>query len=89
MVRGTFPQQQKDVEAQRKMQHTFKQRPLISVVVPTYNTDPRLLRDCLDSVLAQTYDNWQLCVADDASSDAEVRKSSVCGQRQAHTVCVP
>ncbi|GAB3099287.1 hypothetical protein GCM10027159_21790 [Lysobacter terrae] len=48
-------------------------RPLISVIVPTCNTPVHLLRKCIDSVLAQTYPNWQLCIADDASS-AAVRK---------------
>lgn len=48
-------------------------RPLISVVVPTYNTDHQFLRDCFDSVLAQVYENWELCIVDDASPDEEVR----------------
>ena len=48
-------------------------RPLISVVVPTYNTDLVFLRDCLESVMAQVYENWELCIVDDASSDSRVR----------------
>lgn len=48
-------------------------RPKISVIVPTYNTDPVFLRDCLDSVFAQIYDNWELCIVDDASPNQEVR----------------
>jgi len=47
-------------------------QPLMSIVVPTYNTDPALLRACLDSVLAQGYANWELCIADDASTRPEV-----------------
>ncbi|WP_229467545.1 glycosyltransferase family 2 protein [Massilia sp. Mn16-1_5] len=47
--------------------------PLMSIVVPTYNTDPALLRACLDSVLAQGYPHWELCIADDASTQPEVR----------------
>lgn len=46
--------------------------PLISIVVPTYNTDAELLRSCIDSVLAQSYANWQLCIADDASPQPQV-----------------
>lgn len=49
-------------------------RPLISVLVPTYNTDHEFLRDCLESVLAQVYDNWELCIVDDASPDEGVRE---------------
>lgn len=48
--------------------------PLISIVVPTYNTGIEFLRACIDSVLAQSYPNWQLCVADDASPDSRVRE---------------
>lgn len=49
-------------------------RPLISVVIPTYNTKADLLRSCLDSVIAQTYPFWELCIADDASSNPCVRQ---------------
>ena len=49
-------------------------KPLISVLVPVYNTRIEWLRECLDSVLAQHYPNWQLCIADDASPKAEVRE---------------
>lgn len=47
--------------------------PLISIVVPTYDTDVELLRACIDSVLAQSYTNWQLCIADDASPQPQVK----------------
>lgn len=58
---------------QASKQKNFKKRPLISIVVPTYNTNIQHLRECIDSVLVQTYDNWQLCLADDASTNDEVR----------------
>lgn len=51
----------------------FNYKPLISVIVPTYNTDHQFLRECLDSVLGQVYENWELCIVDDASPDEEVR----------------
>lgn len=41
----------------------------ISILVPLYNTPEEFLREMLDSVLAQTYENWELCLAD--GSDAE------------------
>lgn len=50
----------------------FARRPLISIVMPVYNTPEQWLRLCLDSVLAQTYPHWELCVADDASPDPRV-----------------
>lgn len=48
--------------------------PLISILLPVYQTPERWLRRCLDSVLAQVYRNWQLCVADDASPDGRVMR---------------
>ncbi len=51
----------------------FAHRPLISVVIPAYDTPERYLRATLESVLVQAYDNWELCVADDASTDPAVR----------------
>ena len=52
---------------------TLTYKPLISIIIPTYNTDHQFLRDCLDSVVAQIYENWELCIVDDASPDEEVR----------------
>jgi GT2 family glycosyltransferase len=48
-------------------------KPLISVVMPVYNTPEIYLRRAIESVLAQTYRNWQFCIADDASPAAHVR----------------
>ncbi|OOG66469.1 hypothetical protein B0E46_02270 [Rhodanobacter sp. B04] len=46
---------------------------LISILLPTFNTPEVWLRHCLDSVLAQSYPHWELCVADDASTEPQVR----------------
>lgn len=46
--------------------------PLISILLPTYNPNPEWLRAAVDSVKAQIYPHWQLCIADDASTDAGV-----------------
>jgi lipopolysaccharide biosynthesis protein/GT2 family glycosyltransferase len=51
----------------------LRDRPLISIVMPVYNTSPIFLRKALDSVLAQLYPNWELCIADDASPNHEIR----------------
>ncbi len=47
--------------------------PLISILVPTYDTSVSMLRDMLDSVCNQLYPHWQLCVADDGSSLPHVK----------------
>lgn len=52
----------------------LRQRPVFSIVLPVYNSRLEWLRDCLDSVLEQHYPYWQLCIADDASTDPEVHK---------------
>ena len=60
--------------ALQKMQQTFtseQSEVKFSIILPTYNTDPIYLRECIDSVLQQTHTNWELCIADDASTNAE------------------
>ncbi len=47
-------------------------RPTFSFVMPTYNTPPVLLRECLDSLLAQTWTDFEICVADDNSPNPAV-----------------
>jgi GT2 family glycosyltransferase len=47
--------------------------PLISVVMPVHDTPERYLRTALDSVVAQLYPHWELCIADDASTQPHVR----------------
>ena len=48
--------------------------PSISIVVPTYNTPENMLREMLDSVKAQLYPHWELCVADDGSDQSHVKR---------------
>ena len=49
-------------------------KPLFSVIVPTYNTKPEHLHACLESVCRQTYPHWELCIADDASTQPHVKE---------------
>ncbi|OOG63084.1 hypothetical protein B0E45_29765 [Sinorhizobium sp. A49] len=48
-------------------------RPLISILMPVYNPEPRFLRRALDTVVDQLYPNWELCIAEDCSPNPEIR----------------
>lgn len=52
----------------------LRRRPLISVLMPTYNTPEKWLVQAIESVRRQLYDRWELCIADDASKEPHVRK---------------
>lgn len=52
---------------------TFTHAPLISVLLPAHNTEPRWIEAAVRSILSQLYENWELCVVDDASTRAETR----------------
>ena len=43
--------------------------PLVSIIIPTYNR-AHLISETLDSILAQTYINWECIIVDDGSTDA-------------------
>ncbi|MGZ8410091.1 MAG: glycosyltransferase family 2 protein [Hyphomicrobium sp.] len=51
----------------------FASKPLIAVVMPVYNPKPAWLIAAIESVRRQIYPHWQLCIADDASTDAAIR----------------
>lgn len=50
----------------------FPHIPLISVVMPTYNPNPAWLIEAIESVRSQIYPHWELCIADDASTDKAI-----------------
>lgn len=50
----------------------FPIRPLISILLPVYNTPEHWLRRSLDAVLNQCYENWELCIVDDCSTEPHV-----------------
>lgn len=63
---ASFPDEE---EAKRQRETRFRRNIKFSILVPLYNTPEQFLRQAIDSVRAQTYGNWQLCLAD--GSDAE------------------
>lgn len=48
--------------------------PFVSLIMPTFNTQQAWLRSAIDSVRAQSYPFWELCVVDDASTQPRVRQ---------------
>lgn len=59
--------------AERPAKIRPKSGPLVSVLMPVFNTAETFLRRAISSVLAQTYRNWELCIANDASTLPHVR----------------
>lgn len=51
-----------ELSCQRK--HEFKNQPLLSIVVPMYNTNQKYFAELIDSLKNQTYTKWELCLAD-------------------------
>jgi GT2 family glycosyltransferase len=62
-----------ELEHQRASFGSFSYQPLITVATPVFNPEPQVLGDTIRSVLEQTYQNWELCLADGASDRPGVR----------------
>ncbi len=56
-------------EAARQRLHKFDREVKFSILMPLYNTPEKFLRQAIESVIDQTYENWELCLAD--GSDGE------------------
>jgi GT2 family glycosyltransferase len=63
-----------DAARMRAMLDLLAHRPRFSIVVPVYETPERYLRAMIESVIAQIYPDWELCIADDASRSEHVRR---------------
>jgi glycosyltransferase involved in cell wall biosynthesis len=62
--------------------------PTISLIVPVYNPRPEHLTACLASVRAQIYPHWELCLADDCSTDSRIRPILEQAARDDHRIKV-
>jgi O-antigen biosynthesis protein len=63
-----------DIDAMRGLDRALTYRPLVSVVMPVFNSTEGFLREAIESMRAQVYENWELCIADDGSSMPRVRQ---------------
>ena len=55
-------------ELKEQTAHRFAYEPKISIVIPLFNTPEKYLKELIDSVVAQSYGNWELCLADGSTS---------------------
>jgi len=62
-----------ELELQAELAVNLAYRPCISVLLPVYRVSGEILRACVDSVLAQSYDRWQLCIAHGDPDDSRAR----------------
>ncbi len=60
-----------EAAALREQARKFSQRPLVSIITPVHDTPRRWLREAIASVEAQIYENWELLLVDDASTDQD------------------
>ncbi|MBN1331472.1 glycosyltransferase family 2 protein [Candidatus Dojkabacteria bacterium] len=58
----------------RKQISEFKKSPKISILMPVYNVDSQILKEAVASVMSQWYENWELCLYDDASTNQNTIK---------------
>lgn len=61
----------KQNEKTEELEEKLEYEPLISVLIPVYNVKGEYLRECIESVLKQSYSNFEICIVDDASSKKE------------------
>jgi GT2 family glycosyltransferase len=57
-----------------KKKNTFDFMPKISIIVPTFNTPLNCLKEMIESVINQSYTNWELCIADGSTSKDDIHK---------------
>jgi len=62
----------KELEKQRE--YKFNYQPKISIIVPVFNTPRQFLIEMIESVLGQTYPNWELCIADGGSKEKYIKE---------------
>jgi O-antigen biosynthesis protein len=65
----------RDLARMRNESRAFALKPLISVITPVFDTPVQRLAEAIESVLAQAYENWELVLIDDGSSDADLLRA--------------
>lgn len=57
-------------ELKKQKKYSFAWKPKMSIAIPLYNTPTQYLEELLQSIVGQTYANWELCLADGSTSDS-------------------
>jgi glycosyltransferase involved in cell wall biosynthesis len=70
-VADTLPDEE-SLEALNQRYRALGYTPLVSIIMPTYNSPRAHLISAIESVISQIYDNWELCICDDGSKDDTV-----------------
>jgi O-antigen biosynthesis protein len=65
----------RDLERMRNESRAFASRPLITVITPVFDTPVEHLQGAVESVLSQAYENWELVLIDDGSSDTDLLRA--------------
>jgi GT2 family glycosyltransferase len=65
----------RDLDRMRQEALGFAFQPLITIITPVFNTPPQWLKECVESVLNQTYQKWEMILIDDHSSDPETLRT--------------
>lgn len=60
-------------ELAKQRNYEFKNKPLISIVIPLYKTPEYYLNQLIDSIKAQSYENWELCLSDGSGENSPIR----------------
>ena len=83
-IKKVFKCEQREYDIYRKRNHlsdkkleehhvkNFPFMPMISIIVPLSNTSEKYLKDMVDSVLKQTYSNWELCISDGGREESKL-----------------
>ena len=64
---------EEDIIKIQKITEAMDPKPYISIIMPVYNTPLDFLEEAIQSVINQIYPYWELCIADDASTDSTIR----------------
>lgn len=63
----------KEEKLEEQRNHVFEYQPKISILVPTYKTNIKMLHEMIGSVIGQSYSNWELCIADGTMEEGELK----------------